>query len=318
MCCTAPAPARAGREPTTGGAGPALSDRKEPALVPTAPTDRPAKASAHAQLRDPRRNGWPRDSQACGRHSPPSPSEEAGPQSQRPGPTPGPGGRPAVESLRPHECGDGVRQSPGQPPRGGTAAVTAGPTPPASASPPGTALRGGSPDLGVGRGARPGPAVGGCDASIFLSSAPGAASHGEAESEETLQLETVRAGPSALPDSVRRSRRQPERAGTHTRKSILRKPRRRHVAGRQRFGNTQEGRPHAGTAAEAHLLGLQVAVPEASGQEREPVAPGWGWGSTALDDYTTVKCIKFYNQQLPVVHSKWIHSAQIRGPDLGL
>lgn len=70
---------------------------------------------------------------------------------------------------------------------------------------------------------------------------------------------------------------------------------------------------------------LQNALPGTPGDDsgrirpaRELVTRGWDWDSTALDNYTTVKCTKFYNQQFQGVHSKSIHSTQMKGPDLRL
>lgn len=52
--------------------------------------------------------------------------------------------------------------------------------------------------------------------------------------------------------------------------------------------------------------------------ERELVTLGWDLDRAALGNYTTIKCIKFYNQQFQIVHSKLIYSTQIKGSDFGL
>lgn len=52
--------------------------------------------------------------------------------------------------------------------------------------------------------------------------------------------------------------------------------------------------------------------------EPELVTLGWDLDRAALENYTTIKCIKFYNQQFQIVHSKLIYSTQIKGSDFGL
>lgn len=97
----------------------------------------------------------------------------------------------------------------------------------------------------------------------------------------------------------------------------------------QKNKGPQEHCPHARNGSrisifcKTYCLGHQVMISEKKNKiknkpEHELVTLGWDLDRAALGNYTTIKCIKFYNQQFQIVHSKLIYSTQIKGSDFGL
>lgn len=99
-----------------------------------------------------------------------------------------------------------------------------------------------------------------------------------------------------------------------------------HVARRRTFQKSKAPK----SAVHAPGAGAERAFPtkhtsrgtrgrfQSKGPERELVTLGWDPDGAALEQPTTVKGSKFYNQQFQIVHSKLIYSTQIKGSDFGL